>query len=103
MSKPAAYVAFTAPLNPQDAEPVLSRDQVWAGLQRKVRHAEEFVGNAIASTDVLEEKTDELGREVVIRECVFRENNKKVKEVCTFFPQMKVEVSESIKDNSEHH
>lgn len=93
MSQPAAYIAFTAPINPTGATPVLSRDQVWAGLHRKVRHAEEFVGNAIKSTTVLEEKKDDLGRDVVVRECVFREGNRKVKEVCTFFPQMKVEVS----------
>ncbi|KAK0618873.1 hypothetical protein B0T14DRAFT_403396, partial [Immersiella caudata] len=36
-------LGFTAPINPPGISPVLTPTQVWAGLQRKVRHAEEFV------------------------------------------------------------
>lgn len=91
---PAAYIAFTAPINPPGAS-TLSREQIWAGLQRKVRHAEEFVGGAIKSTEVISESKDEHGREVVTREVIFREGDRRVKEVCTLFEPAKVEVSNS--------
>ena len=68
-STPAAYLAFTAPLNPPGST-TLTRDQVWAGLHRKVRHAEEFVGGAITATDVISEYKDEHGRDVVEREVI---------------------------------
>lgn len=90
---PAAYIAFTAPINPPGVSPVLTIDQVWAGLHRKVRHAEEFVAGAIKHTDVISESKDDHGREVVTRDVIFVEGDRKVREVCTFFPQMKVEVS----------
>ena len=57
------HVAYTQPINPAGASPVLTEAQVWQGLQRKIRHAQEFVVAAIGSTDVLEERDD--GREVV--------------------------------------
>lgn len=94
---PAAYIAFTAPVNPAGVEPVLTRAQIWQGLHRKVRHAEEFVGGAIKSTDVISESKDDHGREVVTREVVFSEGDRRVKEVCTFYPDMKVEVSSAAK------
>lgn len=87
-------MAFTAPINPSGASPVLTRAQIWKGLERKVRHAEEFVGAAIKSTDVLDVSKDDKGREVVTREVVFAEGNRKVKEVCTLYEDMKVEVRE---------
>lgn len=49
--------------------------------------------NAIKSTQVLSEEKDEHGREVVKREVIFIENDRKARESCVFFPQMKVEVS----------
>ena len=36
-------LGYTAPINPPGASPTLNPSQIWAGLQRKVRHAEEFV------------------------------------------------------------
>ncbi|KAK4446720.1 hypothetical protein QBC34DRAFT_411223 [Podospora aff. communis PSN243] len=36
-------LGYTAPINPPGISPVLTPTQVWAGLERKVRHAEEFV------------------------------------------------------------
>ena len=36
-------LAYTAPVNAAGAEPALTAAQVWAGLQRKVRSAHEFV------------------------------------------------------------
>jgi hypothetical protein len=36
-------LAHTSKINPPGATPVLTRAQVWAGLQRKIRFAQEFV------------------------------------------------------------
>lgn len=36
-------LAYTAPVNPPGAEPELTPDQVWTGLQYKVRRADKFV------------------------------------------------------------
>ncbi|KAK1753712.1 DUF1857-domain-containing protein [Echria macrotheca] len=45
---------YTAPIN-RPGQSVLTIDQVWAGLQRKVRHAEEFVPLIIHCEVVKEE------------------------------------------------
>ncbi|KAJ5175449.1 Protein of unknown function DUF1857 [Penicillium canariense] len=84
-------LAFTAPINPPGLTP-LTRSQIWAGLQLKVRSAETFVAAAIQSTDVLSESTDPVtGNAVTVREVLFRESQKKVKEVVTAFEPCRVE------------
>ncbi|KAJ5683135.1 hypothetical protein N7462_006300 [Penicillium macrosclerotiorum] len=84
-------LAFTAPINPSGVTP-LTRQQIWAGLQLKVRSAETFVPGAIQSTDVLSESVDPAtGNSVVVREVVFRESQKRVKEVVTSFEPCRVE------------
>lgn len=93
MATPAAYIAYTAPVNPSGASPVLTIDQIWAGLQLKVRQPSEFVGGAIKSTTVVSEEKDKHGRDVITRDVVFSEGDRKAREFCTFFPKMKVEVS----------
>lgn len=65
---PVAYLSHTSPINPPSASPVLTVPQIWAGLQRKVRFAQEFVP-VIESCTVLEEKEDGT----VIRDVVFKE------------------------------
>jgi hypothetical protein len=76
------YIAYTAPINPTSASPILTRAQVWAGLQRKIRHAEEFVP-AIIGCAVLSEKGDEVIREVELKPGVGPAG--KVREVCRSF------------------
>jgi hypothetical protein len=49
-------LAYTAPINRPGQLPVLTQSQVWAGLQRKVRHAEEFVP-LIVACEVVSETT----------------------------------------------
>ncbi|KAJ5763260.1 hypothetical protein N7533_001941 [Penicillium manginii] len=83
-------VAFTAPINPPGTTP-LSLSQVWAGLLLKIRSAETFVAAAIESTDVISESTDSQGNSVTTREVLFRETQKKVKEVVTAFETCRVE------------
>lgn len=58
----AIHVAYTEQINPAGASPVLTRDQIWKGLQRKIRKAQDFVP-VITGCDVLEEKENEVKRE----------------------------------------
>ncbi|KAK0654662.1 hypothetical protein DIS24_g5043 [Lasiodiplodia hormozganensis] len=90
-------VAFTSPINPPGATPVLTLSQVWAGLERKIRFAQEFVP-VILGTEVLEETTEGTGSEavpVVVREATFkegfREGDPKVKEVCKCYEPSRVD------------
>ncbi|PWY83623.1 DUF1857-domain-containing protein [Aspergillus heteromorphus CBS 117.55] len=79
-------LAFTAPVNPAGASPILTQKQVWAGLLLKIGSAETFVPNAIQSTTVVSESTDPAtGNPVTIREVIFREDQRKVKETVTAY------------------
>lgn len=91
---PATHVAYTAHINPPDASPVLNIAQVWTALEQKVTHAEWFVGGALKSTDVLSVGTDEHGHRVTTREVVFVEGDKRIKEVCTEYPKMKIDFTQ---------
>ncbi|KAF2396916.1 DUF1857-domain-containing protein [Trichodelitschia bisporula] len=88
---PINHIAYTAPLNPAGASPILTLPQVWAALQHKVNRAETFVPGAIRHTDILSHTTDQHGRAVTVREVTFREGNRRVRETCVFYPYMKVE------------
>ncbi|OCL07235.1 DUF1857-domain-containing protein [Glonium stellatum] len=61
------YLAYTAPINPSGVTPVLTVPQVWQGLQRKIRFAQEFV-SAITSCTVLEDKDGVVTRKVTFKE-----------------------------------
>ena len=88
---PANYIAYTAPINPPDASPVLTLDQLWQGLELKIRSGETFVGGAILQTDVLKTYNDDKGRPVTEREVLFRDGNRRVHETCVLYHPMKVE------------
>jgi hypothetical protein len=57
------YFAHTSPINPPSATPVLTHAQVWAGLQRKIRFAQEFVP-VIESCNVLSDTDGVVTRDV---------------------------------------
>ncbi|SMQ50741.1 unnamed protein product [Zymoseptoria tritici ST99CH_3D7] len=77
--------AYTEQINPAGATPVLTRDQVWNGLQRKIRKAQDFVP-IITGRDVLEEKENEVTREAHFKERPGYPAHS-VKEVCkSYFP-----------------
>lgn len=78
------HFAATAPINPAGASPVLNKDQVWAGLQRKVRFAHEFVP-PITSCVVVKEDGN-----VVTRRVVF-EGTRELSEVCTEYAPSRVD------------
>ncbi|KAK2737125.1 hypothetical protein FQN57_000464 [Myotisia sp. PD_48] len=85
-------IAFTAPINPPGATPVLKHDQVWAGLLLKIRSAETFVSSAIESTSVISESIDPSTQNLVtVREVIFREGNRKVQETVTAYEDCRVD------------
>jgi hypothetical protein len=61
------YIAHTVPVSAKGVSPVLTRSQVWAGLQRKVRHPAEFV-QVILSAKVLSEGGNTVTRETILKE-----------------------------------
>ncbi|OIW22744.1 DUF1857-domain-containing protein [Coniochaeta ligniaria NRRL 30616] len=89
-------VGYTAPINRPGEPPTLSVAQVWQGLKRKVRHAEEFVP-IIVHCEVLDEKTTETGGEVVTRTVKFaagsgpKGDGVPVKEVCYHYAPCRVD------------
>ncbi|KAK4164612.1 hypothetical protein QBC43DRAFT_45582 [Cladorrhinum sp. PSN259] len=93
---PTLNLGYTAPINPAGASPVLTLPQIWAGLQRKVRHAEEFVP-LILSCTVESEVEDKVGNTVITRVVDFGNNlglqqkdGKLTREVCTLYPPVRV-------------
>lgn len=87
----ANHIAYTALINPPNATPVLSMEQIWPLLQRKIQRAQDFVPGAILSTDVLSKTILEDGSPVTTREVVFREGNRRVREDCVEYAPMRVE------------
>lgn len=84
-------IAFTAPVNPAGASPTLKEEQIWPGLLLKIRSAETFVPKAIQSTDVISESTDpSTANPVTIREVVFREDQRRVRETVTAYEPSRV-------------
>ena len=82
--------AYTAPINPPNVTPVLSRATVFAGLRKKVRRAQDFVP-VIISCEVVKVEGN-----VVTREIVFKEGEGPpgtVKEVCVEYEPTKVRYS----------
>jgi hypothetical protein len=81
--------AYTAPVNPPNTTPVLSRTTVFAGLRKKVRRAQDFVP-VIISCDVVSVEDN-----VVTRDIVFKEGEGPpgtVREVCVEFEPTKVRI-----------
>ncbi|KAK4150459.1 hypothetical protein C8A00DRAFT_18026 [Chaetomidium leptoderma] len=64
-------LGYTAPINRPGDEPVLTRAQVWAGLEHKVRRAEKFV-SAITACEVLSEDKSGGEEHVITRRATFK-------------------------------
>jgi hypothetical protein len=82
--------AYTAPINPPNVTPVLSRGTVFAGLRKKVRRAQDFVP-VIISCEVVSVEGN-----VVTREVIFKDGEGPpgtVKEVCVEHEPTKVRYS----------
>ncbi|KAK3934145.1 DUF1857-domain-containing protein [Diplogelasinospora grovesii] len=88
-------LGYTAPINRAGQEPTLTLAQVWAGLQRKVRHAQEFVP-VIVECGVLSEEKDPSKDDVVVvtRTVRFKPGagpGGQVKEVCKHYAPCRVD------------
>ena len=88
------HVAYTEAINPAGVTPVLSRDQIWKGLQRKVRRAQDFVP-VITGTDVVEDKGDEVTRVAHFLAGQGREAHSQ-REVCKSYYPTKVRIYEYV-------
>ncbi|KAF2184255.1 DUF1857-domain-containing protein [Zopfia rhizophila CBS 207.26] len=60
-------LAYTSRINPPGITPILNYPQIWAGLQRKIRFAQEFVP-VIESCDVISDKDGVVERQVKFKE-----------------------------------
>ncbi|KAH7009872.1 hypothetical protein EDB80DRAFT_892003 [Ilyonectria destructans] len=86
-------IAFTSPINPPGASPILTQEQVWTGLERKVRRAYEFV-SVITACEVISEEGPEDGYKVV-RQATFapgiRKGGDTAVETCLHYPPNRVD------------
>ncbi|KAK1763410.1 hypothetical protein QBC33DRAFT_550064 [Phialemonium atrogriseum] len=87
----ANHIAYTAPINPSSAPIKLTLEHIWPLLQRKIRHGQDFVGAAITTTKVLSTSTTPSGLPLTVREVVFREGARRVREECIEYEPVKVE------------
>ncbi|KAI0593121.1 hypothetical protein F4775DRAFT_527003 [Biscogniauxia sp. FL1348] len=88
-------LAYTAPVNPAGASPVLSQSQVWAGLQLKVRQAQDFVPVIEACVVLSEDLAPGTGNVRVVREVRFADKDGKgegrtVRETCVHYAPCRV-------------
>ncbi|KAK3314206.1 hypothetical protein B0H66DRAFT_373831 [Apodospora peruviana] len=88
-------LGYTAPINRPGQSPILTSEQVWAGLQRKVRHGDEFVP-LIVKCEVESEKRSDEGNVTVTRHVTFRmpgadKDTDPLREVCVEFPPCRVD------------
>ncbi|KAH7251193.1 hypothetical protein BKA59DRAFT_393595 [Fusarium tricinctum] len=87
-------LAYSAPINPSGATPVLTEAQIWNGLKRKVRHADEFVAPIIDCHVVSEEQTEtgtKVTREVRFDKGTRGDQNDLVKEIVHEFEPSRVD------------
>ncbi|KAG0046025.1 hypothetical protein BGZ83_008788 [Gryganskiella cystojenkinii] len=82
---PTINLAVSVPINPPGSDQILNSSQVWAALQRKVRHPHEFVP-AITSCKVVKDENN-----VVTRVVSFKDGPSGVNEVCTEYKPSRVE------------
>lgn len=85
------HIAFTAPVNPPGSPTTITPSQLWAGLERKVRHAHHFVP-VFTDCKVLKEEDNVITRRAIIREGMMTHVKEGyVEEVCTLYAPTKVD------------
>ena len=89
-------IAYTSPINPNPSgpEPTLSQRQVWAGLKRKARRAQDFVPVIVACEVLLEDDVE--GKERVLRKVQFAgppgsQPSAPIEETCVHYPPSRVD------------
>ncbi len=81
-------VAYSAPVNGQDKQPTITREQLWKAMVRKVRNAHEFVP-VFSDCKVLEEYDNVIVRETTLKPMEGRPG-KTQKETCKLYEPVKV-------------
>lgn len=87
-------VAYTQPINPAGVTPVITRGQLWTGMDRKVRNAHEFVP-VFSACKVLEEHDNVVIRETTLKPMEGRPG-KTQKETCKLYKPVKVGVPPAV-------
>ncbi|KAL8850365.1 MAG: hypothetical protein Q9221_004685 [Calogaya cf. arnoldii] len=82
-------MSYTAPIN-RPGLPVLTATQVWRCVERKVRHAEDFV-LAIVNTELLSESPTELKRRVTFAANGHPAGVKEAVETCRIYEPCRVD------------
>lgn len=80
-------VAYTQAINPAGVTPVITRAQLWAGMEMKVRKAHEFVP-VFSDCKVLEEHDNVIVRETTLKPMEGRPG-KTQKETCKLYKPVK--------------
>ena len=75
-------LSYTVAINPSGVEPVLSRDQVWRGLEMKGEDAKPFV-KGMTKCEVVERSGNQLLRDIVFMGNAHQER-------ITFYPKVNV-------------
>ena len=81
-------VAYTTPVNPPGATPMLTREQLWTGMERKVRRAHDFVP-VFEDCKVIEEHDNVIVRETKLKPMEGRPG-KTQQETCKLYKPTKV-------------
>lgn len=76
-------LSYAIPINPDGAEPSLSREQVWKGLEMKAENAIPFV-NGMTQCDVIERDENTILREITF-------NGAQSREAITLYEPVKVQ------------
>jgi hypothetical protein len=85
------HVASTVPVNPSGVSPTITHTQLWAGLERKVRHAQLFVP-VFTDCQVLKEEGNVITRRAIIKEGMMEHVKERyIEEVCTLYAPTKVD------------
>ena len=85
------HTAYTQAINPPGATPVITKAQVWAAMDRKVRRAQDFVP-VFSDCKVLEEHDNVVIRETTLKPMEGRPG-KTQKETCNLYPPVKVSIT----------
>ena len=81
-------VAYTQTVNPSGASPIITRAQLWAAMEMKVREAHKFVP-VFSDCKVLEEYDNVIVRETTLKPMEGRPG-KTQKETCKLYKPVKV-------------
>jgi hypothetical protein len=83
------HAAFTAPVNPPGAAPLLSHAQMWKGHEYKAEYPQPFV--PVSACEVLERRADGLTRRITFKEGAPGPPGSKATEDIIFFGNVKVQ------------